>query len=87
MGWNEVRPMRDHPLLDDIEPGDEFYFVHGYYPQPAQASDVYAVTDCEVEFACAVGRGNYFATQFHPEKSGRVGLRLLRAFANWDGRC
>lgn len=87
MGWNEVRVVRPHPVLAGIEPGDEFYFVHGYYPEPADADLIYAVTDYEVEFACAVGRDNYFATQFHPEKSGRVGLRLLKAFAGWDGTC
>ena len=85
MGWNEVRPVRAHPLLDDIEPGDEFYFVHGYYPAPTRAADIYAVTDYETEFASAVGAGSYFATQFHPEKSGRVGLRLLEKFTTWTG--
>jgi len=86
MGWNEVRTVQPHPLLDGIEPGDEFYFVHGYYPVPARGSDVYAVTDYESAFASAVGLGSYFGTQFHPEKSGRVGLRLLEKFATWDGR-
>lgn len=87
MGWNEVRVTRAHPVLEGIEPGDEFYFVHAYYPRPAESEHVYAVTDYEVEFASAVGKGNYFATQFHPEKSGRVGLRLLSRFAGWDGKC
>lgn len=87
MGWNEVRVVRPHPLLAGIEPGDEFYFVHGYYPVPAVAEQIYAVTDYEHDFASAVGRENYFATQFHPEKSGRVGLRLLGNFATWDGTC
>ncbi len=87
MGWNEVRVVKPHPLLAGVVPGDEFYFVHGYYPEPAQRSDVHAVTDYDHEFASAVGRDNYFATQFHPEKSGRVGLRLLAAFAKWDGAC
>ncbi len=86
MGWNEVRPVKAHPLLEDIEPGDEFYFVHGYYPAPTRDEDVCALTDYETEFASAVGRGSYFATQFHPEKSGRVGLRLLEKFARWSGR-
>ena len=85
MGWNEVRPVRAHPLLEDIEPGDEFYFVHGYYPAPARKDDILALTEYETEFASAVGRGSYFATQFHPEKSGRVGLRLLEKFARWPG--
>ena len=87
MGWNEVRITRPHPLLTGIEPGDEFYFVHAYYPSPAADENVYALTDYEHDFASAVGRGNYFATQFHPEKSGRVGLRLLSQFAGWDGSC
>ncbi|MCZ6619677.1 MAG: imidazole glycerol phosphate synthase subunit HisH [Gammaproteobacteria bacterium] len=87
MGWNEVRVVQSHPLLEGIEAGDEFYFVHGYFPQPQDRSNVYAVTDYESEFASAVGRKNYFATQFHPEKSGRVGLRLLASFKNWDGGC
>jgi glutamine amidotransferase len=86
MGWNEVRVVKPHPLLVGIAPGDEFYFVHAYYPEPKQRSDVYAETDYERTFASALGRGNYFATQFHPEKSGRVGLELLGRFARWDGR-
>ena len=86
MGWNEVRVVKPHPLLASVAPGDEFYFVHGYYPQPKRHDDVYAETDYERTFASALGRGNYFATQFHPEKSGRVGLELLARFARWDGR-
>ncbi len=87
MGWNEVRPVSTHPLLTGIEPGDEFYFVHGYYPAPEDQRRVFAVTDYEHEFAVAVGKDNYFATQFHPEKSGRVGLRLIEQFVRWDGAC
>lgn len=87
MGWNEVRVVQAHPVLAGIEPGDEFYFVHGYYPQPSDTADVYAHSDYDVEFASAVGRNNYIATQFHPEKSGRVGLRLLSNFAQWGGQC
>ena len=87
MGWNEVRLEKPHPVLSGLEPGDEFYFVHGYYPEPADRAQIYALTEYETDFACAVGRDNYFATQFHPEKSGRVGLRLLEAFAGWSGSC
>ena len=87
MGWNEVRPVRKHPVLDGIEPGDEFYFVHGYYPVPEDPQCVLAETDYEQVFASAIGKNNYVATQFHPEKSGRVGLRLLSNFAKWDGQC
>ena len=87
MGWNEVRPVQPHPLLHGIEPGDEFYFVHAYYPAPEDQACVYARTTYEDDFAAAVGRGNYFGVQFHPEKSGRVGLSLLDRFTRWDGQC
>ncbi|MDZ7669082.1 MAG: imidazole glycerol phosphate synthase subunit HisH [Gammaproteobacteria bacterium] len=85
MGWNEVRVVQPHPLLAGVKAGDEFYFVHGYYPEPEHTADVYAVTDYEIEFAAALGRDNYFGMQCHPEKSGRVGLDVLRRFAAWDG--
>lgn len=87
MGWNEVRPVKAHPLMRDIAPGDEFYFVHAYYPRPAQDANLYALTTYEGDFAAALGQGNYFGVQFHPEKSGRFGLRLLRRFIAWDGQC
>ena len=87
MGWNQVRPVRAHPLLEGIAPGDEFYFVHAYYPAPARDANLYALATYEGDFAAALGRGNYFGVQFHPEKSGRFGLRLLRRFIDWDGRC
>lgn len=85
IGWNEVRVERAHPLLEGIRPGDEFYFVHGYYPAPEDPSQVYASTDYGGAFCCALGRDNLFATQFHPEKSGRLGLELLSRFARWEG--
>lgn len=86
MGWNEVQVVKSHPLLRDVVAGDEFYFVHAYYPAPRDAGLVHAVSDYESSFCCALGTGSYFGTQFHPEKSGRVGLRLLERFAAWDGR-
>ena len=86
MGWNAVRVVRPHPVLDGIRRGDEFYFVHAYRPIPENSADVIAESVYEGPFCSALGRGNYVATQFHPEKSGRVGLRLLERFAGWDGR-
>jgi len=83
MGWNGVRAVRPHPLLEGVEDGDEFYFVHSYYPSPANGEDVAAVTEHGVRFCCALGRKNLFATQFHPEKSGRFGLRMLERFGSW----
>ena len=85
IGWNAVAIERPHPLLAGIRDGDEFYFVHSYYPRPAQETDVYATTCYGVRFCSALGRGNLFATQFHPEKSGRFGLGLLERFAKWSG--
>lgn len=85
MGWNEVKVIRPHPLLDSIREGDEFYFVHSFYPQPAKEENIYAVTDYGNVFCSALGYRNLFATQFHPEKSGRLGLKLLESFAKWDG--
>ena len=85
IGWNDIRVTQPHPLLEGVKPGDEFYFVHAYYPRPASDADVYAVSDHGEEFCAAIGRGNLFATQFHPEKSGRLGLELLARFQTWDG--
>lgn len=86
IGWNSVRLTRPHPLFAGIENGSEFYFVHSYYPIPAEPECVLGESDyAGVRFAAIVGRANLFATQFHPEKSGRIGLRLLQNFAEWSG--
>lgn len=85
MGWNEVKVQQSHPVLAGIEPGDEFYFVHGYYPMPTAPEHVLTLTEYEGNFVSALGKNNYIGTQFHPEKSGRVGLRLFENFARWDG--
>lgn len=85
MGWNEVEIVKPHPVLKDVAKGDEFYFVHAYYPAPANETNIYAIANYEREFSCAVGRRNFLGVQFHPEKSGRVGLQLLANFMRWDG--
>lgn len=88
IGWNAVRLRRKHPVFAGIEDGSEFYFVHSYYPCPDKDTDVAGVTEyAGVEFASVIGRGNLVATQFHPEKSGRIGLRIFKNFSEWDGRC
>lgn len=84
MGWNEVKVVQPHPLLSSLKAGDEFYFVHSYYPQPA-AENIYTVSGYGSDFCSALGYRNLFATQFHPEKSGRLGLQLLENFVRWDG--
>ena len=88
MGWNSVNFIQSHPLLAGIEDQSEFYFVHSYYCAPSDKSYIYGQTDyAEAEFASIVGRDNFLATQFHPEKSGRIGLKLLENFSRWDGTC
>jgi imidazole glycerol-phosphate synthase subunit HisH len=84
IGWNVVRPARRHPLLDGAPPDGHCYFVNSYYAEPADASDVVATTDYGIEFASVVGRDNVVATQFHTEKSGELGLRLLDNFTRWE---
>ena len=87
MGWNSIRIVRSHPVLHGIEAESEFYFVHSYYPAPTDRHCVVAETDyAGVAFASVVAAGSLVATQFHPEKSGRIGLRLLENFTRWDGR-
>ena len=87
MGWNQMRLARPHPLLDGLADNSDFYFVHSYYPDPARREDVLGTTDyAGTAFASMVGRGNIAATQFHVEKSGRIGLQLLENFINWNGK-
>ena len=85
IGWDSVKATQSHPLLEGIDKEDEFYFVHSYYPQPTKNENIYAVSDYGGDFCCAVGYKNLFAVQFHPEKSGRLGLQMLQRFAKWDG--
>ncbi|MEX2445364.1 MAG: imidazole glycerol phosphate synthase subunit HisH [Alkalispirochaeta sp.] len=84
MGWNTLQPRRTHPLFAGIEPETSFYFVHSYVPRPDQERDCLAVTDYEETFCSVVGRDNVVATQFHPEKSGEPGLRMLQNFVEWN---
>ena len=83
MGWNEVRQALRHPVWRDVPDGARFYFVHSYFPQPAQAAMTAATCDYGVTFTCAVARDNIFAVQFHPEKSQNSGLQLLSNFVQW----
>ena len=85
MGWNRVRFLQPHPVFQDLPEEAEYYFVHSYYPDPAEKSMVLGVTEHGVEFPSALGWRNLVATQFHPEKSGRYGLKILENFLAWDG--
>jgi len=80
MGWNQVHQREPHPLFRDIPQEANFYFVHSYYAQPLDTSLVLGETDYGVRFGSALGKDNLVATQFHPEKSGELGLMLYRNF-------
>jgi glutamine amidotransferase len=81
MGWNQLRVRRRGPLLQDTPDEASVYFVHSYYVVPRDPGLVATETDYPTPFASAVWHENVFATQFHPEKSQRVGLDMLRRFA------
>lgn len=83
MGWNQVRRRQPHPIFDGVPDDAYFYFVHSYYPAPDDGDVVIGETDYGVTFASAVARDNVIATQFHPEKSGEVGLLFYRNFLSW----
>ena len=83
MGWNTVDWVRDHPVVEGIPSGTYFYFVHSFYPQPADEATVLGRTEYGLKFASVVTRQNVVATQFHPEKSGDYGLRLYGNFIRW----
>ena len=82
IGWNELSLAREHPILADLD-GEAFYFVHSYYPQPADPEDLVGVAEYGARFCAAAGRENLLAVQFHPEKSSRAGLKLYENFLTW----
>jgi glutamine amidotransferase len=83
IGWNEVRPARVHPLWDGLPEAGHFYFVNSYYAAPADGDDVLGITNYGLDFPSVVARDSIAATQFHAEKSGALGLRILANFAEW----
>lgn len=85
MGWNLVRIVRPHPILDGIPDETYFYFVHSYYVDPTERESVVGETDYGIPFASIVARDNVFAAQFHPEKSAELGLRMYANFARLCG--
>ena len=80
MGWNQLEPAWENPLLDGVQMGDYAYFVHSYYCDPVDATAVLAWTDYGFPFASVVGQDNIYGLQFHPEKSQSVGLTILKNF-------
>jgi imidazole glycerol-phosphate synthase subunit HisH len=87
MGWNTLNPRRPHPLLDDIPLGPNGlhgYFVHSFHLQASEPGDVLADVDYGGPLTAVVGRDTAVGTQFHPEKSQRLGLRLIANFLKWN---
>lgn len=84
MGWNELKFPRRHPVLEGLGPEPHVYFTHSYAYKSASSDHVAATTDYGKAMIAAVARDNLFATQFHPEKSQSVGLKLLENFILWD---
>jgi len=82
MGWNDIRVLRDHPVLEGLAEGSYFYFVHSYYVIPERDEHRLTLTQYGEEFVSGVADGNLVAFQFHPEKSSGAGLRLLENFAS-----
>jgi imidazole glycerol-phosphate synthase subunit HisH len=80
MGWNQLAVRRPHPVFDGVDDGAYVYFVHSYYVDAADPRDVVTTTGYGVDFVSCVARDHLVATQFHPEKSQRLGLRLLDGF-------
>jgi glutamine amidotransferase len=81
MGWNQLHVRRPAPVLADLPPEPSVYFVHSYYVAPRDAAIIATQTDYPTPFTSAIWHENVFATQFHPEKSQKVGLSMLRRFA------
>ena len=87
MGWNEVHPAGANPLLEGVPEGADFYFLHSYAFEVAEAADQWATTPFAGGVAAVVGRGSVMGVQFHPEKSSRHGLRVLGNFLRGAGVC
>ena len=85
MGWNKVKQENKHPLWNNIPDGAFFYFVHSYFVKPLDKSNILSTTNYDLDFASALYKDNIAAVQFHPEKSSKMGLRLLENFINWNG--
>ena len=86
MGWNRVLFQNEHPVFQGLPDGSEFYFVHSYYPSPADDCWAIGWTEYGFRFCSAIAHKNLVAVQFHPEKSGRPGLKILENFCGWGGQ-
>ena len=84
MGWNDLIINSNHPVLNDINTGDHAYFVHSYHVNVSDTANVLAHVDYASKITAIIGRDNIVGTQFHPEKSQAVGLKLLKNFLKWS---
>jgi glutamine amidotransferase len=80
MGWNSLELRREHPIIAGIAPGSYMYFVHSYYIRPKDSSTILTTTDYGIEFPSIIARDSIIGVQFHPEKSSKIGLQLLKNF-------
>jgi glutamine amidotransferase len=84
MGWNQIKISKDSPILEGIGDKSFFYFLHGYYVEVEDKEIVTATTDYFIQYSSMIKKGNIYAVQFHPEKSGEIGLKML---SNWVEKC
>lgn len=82
MGWNTINPVHCNPIFSNIEPENGFYFLHSYYFDCENKSDILATTSYGIEFPSAINHENVYGFQFHPEKSHQNGVELFKNFAN-----
>ncbi len=82
MGWNSINKKKESPLMNGIPEGEYFYFVHSYYAAPEDAGATLTTTDYGLEFVSSIAKDNITACQFHPEKSQKAGLRVLKNFGS-----
>jgi len=89
IGWNRVQQVKPSLLWEGVPDNSYFYFVHSYYTEPAQIAQdkTIGLTDYGLDFASAMAQDNWFATQFHPEKSGNIGLKLYANFVRFAATC
>ena len=82
IGWNEINIKKDSKIFKDIDDKSHMYFVHSYEFVPEDKSVILATTDYSTNVVCAVEKENIFGTQFHPEKSDKIGLKIIENFIN-----
>jgi len=83
VGWNNIKVLKQNPILDGINEFTDFYFTHSFYSSPFQETNIVATTEYGIAFPSIISNGNVFGVQFHPEKSGKMGLKLIQNFIQY----